>query len=249
MKASQKIAWLAVILFASGVCLLMFRHDKKSERPTLAANDTVEVSKPPAPPQENIRHIPAHGLVRIQDIDSTVIIELKYATTDNFTKTVLYDDGEAYLQREVAEMLHAASQYLHTVRPDLRLLVYDAARPLNVQQKMWKKVENTPYRNYVANPDRTGLHNYGAAVDITLSNQQGQALDMGAPFDHFGETASVAKEDDLMNRGKLTALHIENRKLLRKVMLHAGFSSISGEWWHFNACSLTEAKKRYKLID
>ncbi|MDR0814187.1 MAG: M15 family metallopeptidase, partial [Bacteroidales bacterium] len=192
MKASQKIAVCVVAVLVSILCLLVFWQDKESKRPIIADSDMIEVLKPPAQPQKNIRQIPAQGLVRILDIDTAVIIELKYATADNFTGQVLYDDAEAYLQRNVAEMLHTAGVYLQTVRPDLRLLVYDAARPLSVQQKMWEKVKDTPYRNYVARPDRTGLHNYGAAVDITLCNKQGQALDMGTPFDYFGEAAGVA---------------------------------------------------------
>ncbi|MDR3094454.1 MAG: M15 family metallopeptidase [Bacteroidales bacterium] len=247
MKTSQKIAVLVVL--AGSLCLLVFWQNKGIKHPTVDDIDTVVVSQPSVQPPEAVRPAPAQGLVRIRDIDSSIIIELKYATADNFTGQALYDDAEAYLQRDVAEMLHTAGAYLQTIRPELRLLVYDAARPLNVQQKMWEKVKDTPYRKYVAHPDRTGLHNYGAAVDITLCSTQGQVLDMGTPFDYFGEAASVAREGDLMKRGKLTARQVENRKLLRQVMRHAGFTGISGEWWHFNACPLAEAKQRYNLIE
>ncbi|GHT79172.1 D-alanyl-D-alanine dipeptidase [Bacteroidia bacterium] len=249
MNASQKIAVLLVMLLGISLCLLMFWQAKESKRQSVTNNDTIVASQPPVPAQEIVRPIPAHGLVRIHDIDASIIIELKYATADNFTGQVLYHDTVAYLQRDVAEMLHTANVYLQTIRPELRLLVYDAARPLSVQQKMWEKIQDTPYRRYIAHPDRTGLHNYGAAVDITLCNTQGQVLDMGTPFDHFGKAASVAREEELLEHGMLTARHVENRKLLRQVMRHAGFTSISGEWWHFNACSLTEAKKRYAVIE
>lgn len=189
-----------------------------------------------------------HGLVRIRDIDASIFIDLKYATTDNFTGKILYYDTVAYLQRETAEKLHAAGQRLKSLRPDLRLLVYDATRPLNVQKKMWEAVQNTPYRRYVADPKRTSLHNYGAAVDLTLADRNGKPLDMGTAFDHFGEAANVVREDDLLKRGILTPQQVKNRRLLREVMQASGFQSISGEWWHFNACTLAEAQERYPLL-
>ena len=190
------------------------------------------------------------NLVNIREIDRSIFVDLKYATTDNFTRMVLYDgfDG-ACLQPDVARMLAEASRYLKTLHPGLRLLVYDAVRPLSVQQKMWERVKDTKYHRYVAHPERLSLHNFGAAVDLTLADSLGQPLDMGVPFDHFGRAASIRDEQGLMQEGILTLQHVQNRQLLRQVMLHVGFRSVSGEWWHFNACSLQEAKQRYMLVE
>jgi D-alanyl-D-alanine dipeptidase len=189
------------------------------------------------------------GLVDVQSIDPSIRVVLPYAYDDNFTKTALYESSQyAYLQPDAAEKLAKASQSLQQKHPTYRLLVLDAARPLSVQRVMWEAVKGTPFRNYVANPNKTGLHNYGAAVDLTITDDLGVELDMGTPFDFFGEKAHPNKEDSLLKLGKLTQTQVNNRRLLRKVMREAGFSICPTEWWHFNACSLTEAKKKYKVI-
>lgn len=190
------------------------------------------------------------GFVNIQRLDSTIQVDLKYATTDNFTKSVLYDGLErAYLHPEAAAKLVKAQAILNDISPELSLLVYDAARPVSVQRKMYDKVKNTPLHAYVANPDRTGLHNYGMAVDLTICNKQGNPLDMGTPFDFFGRAAGINMEAELVKEGKLTPAQVNNRKLLRKVMTEAGFLTIRGEWWHFNAVSLHVARSKYQLIE
>ena len=190
------------------------------------------------------------NLTNILDLDSTFLVDLKYATTDNFTGMVLYDNVvDAYLQPDIARMLTDAHQYLKSLHPGLRLLVYDAARPLSVQRMIWERVKDTKYHRYVAHPDRLSLHNFGAAVDLTLADSLGNPLDMGTPFDFFGRAAGISEEQELIRQGILTRQQALNRQLLRQVMLHAGFRSISGEWWHFNACSLQEAKQRYTLIE
>ena len=201
------------------------------------------------PERRSPRHRQTQNLVNILDVDSTIFVNLKYATTDNFTGMILYDDfDEAYLQPDVAQMLAEAHRYLKTLHPGLQLLVYDAARPLSTQRKMWEFVKDTQYSRYVAHPDHLSLHNFGAAIDATLADTLGQPLDMGTPFDHFGRAAGISDEQGLIGQGLLNRQQVENRQLLRQVMRHAGFHSISGEWWHFNACSLEEAKKRYAVI-
>ena len=190
------------------------------------------------------------NLKNIHYIDNSILVDLKYATTDNFTGIVLYDDFDgAYFQPDVAQMIAEAHQYLKTLHPELRLLIYDAVRPLCVQRAMWERVKDTPHHRYVAHPDRLSLHNYGAAVDLTIADSSGQPLDMGTTFDHFGRAAGINDEQGLIRQGILNRQQVQNRQLLRQVMQHAGFRSISGEWWHFNACSLQEAKQRYTLIE
>lgn len=189
-------------------------------------------------------------LTDIQQLDSTIRVDIKYAGTDNFTGRVLYKHlNRAYLQPDVAEKLVKAHQILKDRRPGLRFLVYDAVRPLSVQKEMYEEVKNTPYHLYVATPERTSLHNYAAAVDLTIIDEQGAPLDMGSPYDFFGKAAGPAYETELLEEGILSRQQIDNRLLLREVMQQAGFRSIRGEWWHFNACSLTEAKQKYPLIE
>lgn len=195
-------------------------------------------------------YLQTKDLVNIHTLDKTIRVDLKYATTDNFTKTILYDSLlNIYLHAVAANKLIKAQKYLKELDPKLNLLVYDAVRPLSVQKKMYKVVQNTLYAAYVANPTRTGLHNYGMAVDLTICDESGKPLDMGTPFDFFGRAAGINKENELIQQGILTRQQVKNRELLRKVMTQAGFLTIRGEWWHFNAVPLSEAKRLYKVIE
>lgn len=189
------------------------------------------------------------GLVNVRLLDPSIRVDLKYSTTDNFTKTILYDSlTDAYLHTIAAEKLIKAQKFLTEINPNYSLLIYDAARPMSVQKKMYAVVQNTPYHAYVANPTRTGLHNYGMAVDLTICDDRGIPLDMGTPFDYFGKAAGINQEEELLRQGILLREQIDNRKLLRKVMTEAGFITIRGEWWHFNALSLSESKKLSSII-
>lgn len=190
------------------------------------------------------------GFVNLALADSTLIIDLRYATANNFTEKILYDSlSIAYLHPMAAEKLIKAHQLLKVKYPSFRFLIFDAARPLSVQKKMYEVVQGTPYAAYVANPSKTGLHNYGMAVDLTICDLNGKELDMGTPFDFFGAAAGINREEELIAQGKLTKEQVNNRKLLREVMIEAGFITIRGEWWHFNAVSLLTAKSHYQVIN
>jgi len=211
------------------------------------------VAEWPAWPEdtETEKRMRALGLVDIREIDASVQVRLVYATPDNFVGKVLYPDiRKAFMLPETAERLARAQRLLKTLRPDLTLLVYDAARPMQVQQEMWKLVRGTDKRNYVSNPARGGgLHNYGAAVDVTLADTLGQALPMGSPFDYFGDEARPDRETEMLKTGRLILPHLRNRRLLRWVMTEAGFRVLPGEWWHFNLLSREEAKRTLRVID
>ena len=193
------------------------------------------------------------SLVDIQEINPTILVDLKYATEDNFMKRKLYTDTKkAYLQKDVAERLSAVQSYLKKLRPDLTLLVYDGTRPLSVQREMWKALDTIPVKErikFVSNPTSGSIHNYGAAVDLTLAENNGTPLDMGAGYDDIRLIAYPSKEAYFLARGELNEQQINNRKLLRQVMRSQGFTNISTEWWHFNACSRVQAKAKYQLVE
>ena len=192
----------------------------------------------------------ALGLVNVLDIASHVIVDLKYSTTDNFTGEDLYGRMKrCYLQPEVAEMIAKAQAILESTHPELRLKLFDCARPMHVQQRMWELVRHTEAHKYVAAPSHGSLHNFGAAVDLTLSDTDGNELDMGSPFDNFDSIAQPRYEMDLYERGRLTQEQLQNRWLLRNTMKQAGFIGILLEWWHFNAMTIEEARGRYTLIE
>lgn len=192
----------------------------------------------------------AAGFVNIHDLDSTIQVDLMYSRADNFTGKVLYTDlKEAYLHPKAAKALVVAQQLLKAERPDLSLKIYDAARPMHIQQRMWNVVKGTPQQNYVSNPKNGGgLHNYGMAVDVTLCYENGDTLDMGTVIDYLGKWAHIDIEDDMMIKGIISNEAYNNRRLLRDIMKRAGFKALRSEWWHFNYITRAEAKAHYKVI-
>ncbi len=190
------------------------------------------------------------GFVDVRDMDSTIRVNLMYARADNFTGRVLYTDlHEAYLHPEAARALAKAQKILKASHPGLGLKVYDAARPMHIQQEMWNAVAGTPKNIYVSNPKNGGgLHNYGMAVDLTLCDAKGDTLPMGTKIDCLGKAAHIEGEAEMVRQGKLTPEARRNRELLRRVMRQAGFKALRTEWWHFNFITRAEAKARYKPI-
>ena len=173
-------------------------------------------------------------------------VELKYSTSDNFMGRDVYGDlATCLLQEDAARKLARAQELLRKTRPDLRLRVYDCARPYRVQKAMWKLVAGTPKQPYVADPKVGSIHNHGCAVDLTVSTREGRPLDMGTPYDHFGPEAHVEGELGLFERGKLSAEQWGNRLLLREVMVRAGMRPIGNEWWHFDCAPRKEAVRKY----
>ena len=189
-------------------------------------------------------------MVTIASVDSTILVSLMYTRADNFTGQVLYKDlNTAYLHPKAAAALHKAQQILRRSHPGLTLKVYDAARPMSVQQRMWNVVAGTPKNIYVSNPaNGGGLHNYGLAVDVTIADANGDSITMGTRIDNMTRLAHIDKEDELLRQGKLTREAYNNRRLLRRVMREAGFRALRSEWWHFNYTSRANARKYYKVI-
>jgi D-alanyl-D-alanine dipeptidase len=104
-------------------------------------------------------------------------------------------------------------------------------------------------RKFLAEPGQHSMHNYGAAVDLSIVDQYGDPLDMGTPYDHRGPKAYPRKEEELLEEGKLTEQQVKNRRLLRDVMTKAGFNSIPTEWWHFSIKSMRAMKRHYELVE
>lgn len=191
------------------------------------------------------------GLVDIETLTDDIPVSLMYARDDNFTGKVMYKDlTRAYLHPEAAKALLKAQAELKRIRPDLSLKVYDAARPMSVQQIMWDAVKNTDQQIYVSNPAKGGgLHNYGLAVDVTLCDvATGDTLTMGTHIDYFGKRAQVRYEEEFLADSTLSREAYENRLILRKVMTAAGYKVLLSEWWHFNFKTRAEAKENYTVI-
>jgi D-alanyl-D-alanine dipeptidase len=194
------------------------------------------------------------GLVNIQTVDPTLLVELKYSTTDNFVKKDVYGDLErAYLQPSMAKKLANANRLLNQLQPGYRLLIYDAARPNSVQYLLWDALDDLNIKEsskpmYVADPKIGSIHNFGCAVDLTVADEKGKPLDMGTPYDFFGPLAFPRSEAEMLKQGKLTQKQVANRTLLRKVMVQSGFTVNTTEWWHFDGMSRKNAKLNYGII-
>lgn len=209
-----------------------------------------------------------YNLVDIRALDSEILVDLKYSTTDNFMGVDMYGELEtAYLEREFAQRVVRAKQLLQERHPEYTLLIYDAARPISVQRAMRRAVEGTEFESFVADGTRGGRHNYGVAVDLTIATLDGTPLDMGAGFDDFTEAASVKGTADnsdpntrtlkvyrdyiisLAARGIISREAAANRIMLVEVMHEAGLYPYRREWWHFEEIiSISATRSKYKLL-
>jgi D-alanyl-D-alanine dipeptidase len=177
-----------------------------------------------------VRRPPARGtpspdepLVDLARIDPRIILDLRYATSNNFLGRRLYPVARCLLRESVARRLRRVQDDLEA--RGLGLKVFDGYRPLFVQKKMWQVM---PDPRYVADPARGSRHNRGAAVDVTLVDSEGNELPMPSDFDEFSERA----HRDYVGG---TEEQRRNRRLLQDAMERQGFSGLDSEWWHFDA--------------
>jgi len=194
--------------------------------------------------------IEAQGFVDIKDIDPSIKVSLMYTRPDNFTGKVLYTDlKEAYLHPSAAEALKTAQAELKKTHPEWSLIVYDATRPMSVQQKMWDVVKGTSKHIYVSNPaNGGGLHNYGFAVDVSICDEKGDTIPMGTIIDHLGREAHVNLEEEMVSAGTISRQAVDNRKLLRQVMAAGGYKVLRTEWWHFNLKTRKQVKAEGRKV-
>ncbi len=172
-------------------------------------------------------------LVDVQRMIPDIVLDIRYATTNNFTGQKLYPVARCCLRREAAVNLKAAQEELRGM--GLGLKVFDGYRPLSVQKRMWAVY---PEPDYVADPAKGSRHNRGAAVDLTLIRQDGMELPMPTEFDNFTEKA----HRDCMD---LPAEAIKNRELLERVMQRHHFRGLKTEWWHFDLANA----RHYEILD
>jgi D-alanyl-D-alanine dipeptidase len=172
-------------------------------------------------------------IVDLLSVDSTFVLDIRYATADNFTKVVLYPAAKGKLRREAAESLAAVQRELRPL--GLRLKIYDGYRPLSIQWKLWEVVPN---EDFVANPKKGSRHNRGAAVDLTIIDSAGNELEMPTGYDDFTANASHEFMD-------LSAASLKNRALLKDVMMKHGFLPIKSEWWHYDF----NGWDKYEILD
>lgn len=244
---------MSLLLFACG-------EDKKqesgkpvnTEKTKLADTTHKEVLPPKKDTSELEKKIVAAGLVNLKTVVPDIFIDLRYSTPANFMGRDLYGDLEnLYVQPDVAEKVKKAQAYLKKQDSTLSLLVFDGVRPLSIQKKMWEEVKLPTWKKgkFLSNPAYGSIHNYGAAIDVSICTVSGRELDMGTAYDDTATLAYPTMEAHFLSTGDLKQEQVKHRQLLRKVMYANGFFGIQTEWWHFNACTRDAAKARYKLVD
>ncbi len=177
-------------------------------------------------------------------------VDIRYATENNFLKKNLYGTfNKAVLHRIAADKFHIAVNNLQKAKPQHKLIIFDALRPRSVQHVLWKAVKGTDHEQYIANPFKGSIHNFGFAVDLSILDSFGKELDMGTDFDAFTLLSQPQLEDKFLTEGKLTIQQLDNRHLLRDIMHSAGFRQLPSEWWHFDALPHSEVHNKYKIIE
>jgi D-alanyl-D-alanine dipeptidase len=191
----------------------------------------------PVGPDRDVSFIPASAAARLKaddpkrlielvTLDPAIKLDMRYATANNFTGRVLYDEARAFLAAPAAQAVARASTAAQA--DGFGLTIYDAYRPWRITKKLWDATPVGPKKEYVANPKRGSKHNRGCAVDLTLHDlRTGQLVEMPTEFDDFSEKA----HRDYMGA---TPAALTNRARLQRYLEAEGFVGLSNEWWHFD---------------
>ncbi len=174
----------------------------------------------------------ASVLVEITQDTHGVLIDMVYAGADNLTGQPVYESDRCWLHRDVEPCLARAVELAGLA--GLKLKVLDAYRSPQAHEVLCRYVSDP---RYIADPKRGSNHSRGVAVDLTLVDGQGWALDMGTPFD------AMVEQSHHFHPSLPPEVH-RNRFLLLGIMTQAGFLSLAEEWWHYQ---IPEARS-YPLI-
>ncbi|WP_376847314.1 M15 family metallopeptidase [Camelliibacillus cellulosilyticus] len=160
------------------------------------------------------------GFINVAKIDSSIIIDLKYATSDNFTKQPIYDFTVAVARVGTAKKLGVAAKILR--EKGFRIVVWDAYRPSYAQKRLF---EVYPDPMWVAPPNPNHSHEKGVTFDVTLADLDGNEIEMQSPFDDF---SGAAKRNAVR-----TPLQEYRYQVLLDAMTKAGFKGYENEWWDY----------------
>lgn len=188
-----------------------------------------------APPKE-AGPFRSPDLVELVTLDSTIKLDVRYATPNNLAGRAVYTEARAFLQRPAAETLVRVHRALG--QKGYGLLVFDGYRPWRVTKLFWD-VTPPEKREFVADPSKGSKHNRGCAVDLSLYElATGREVEMPSVYDEMSPRAyptyTVGAEEARARRD-----------LLRAAMEHEGFTVEPNEWWHFNYKDWTQ----YPIMD
>ncbi|MDP9230055.1 MAG: M15 family metallopeptidase [Bacteroidota bacterium] len=205
---------LITLILLTGICLC--KHVVAQEKPQVVYK--IKVYK------KQVQADSLKRMVNLVKIIPGIMLDLRYGTTNNFTRQKLYNQTKnTFLRKPVAEALLKVQQVLNIKGYGLK--IFDAYRPYSVTVKMWEPIKD---ERYVANPAKGSGHNRGIAVDLTIINlKDASELNMGTGFDNFTDSAHLDFK-------KLSSTVLQNRKLLKETMEKNGFAALETEWWHYS---------------
>jgi D-alanyl-D-alanine dipeptidase len=175
-------------------------------------------------------------LIDLLSVDPRLLLDIRYATPNNFTGEAVYAQARAFLQRPAAMAVSRANDYLR--ERGYGLIIYDGYRPWSVTKKFWE-VTTPDKKEFVANPANGSRHNRGCAVDLSMIDlKTGLPVHMPTDFDEF-TSRSYADYDGGTEESR------KNRELLRQAMEANQFTMYRYEWWHFDF----EQWREYAIMD
>ena len=183
---------------------------------------------------KDIKAHPETRLVEIKKYIPDIVLDIRYATTNNFTHHQMYKEAKAFARLPVVLALKEAQADLK--KKGLGIKIYDAYRPYAITVKFYEVAHDT---NFVANPRKGSKHNRGCAIDMGLIDlKTGKELDMPTGFDSFNKRAAS-------NYADLPKVELDNRTIIKNAMEAHGFKEIPSEWWHFDF----NGWSKYPLLD
>ncbi|MEI7597115.1 MAG: M15 family metallopeptidase [Bacteroidota bacterium] len=161
-------------------------------------------------------------LINVLEIIPNMVIDVKYATTENLSGVAIYPNSNCYLKKSTAEKLKKAQAEIEKM--GARLKIFDAYRPMSIQKKMWEMI---PDERMIANQSNGDKHSRGSSVDIALVSIDGKDIDMGSLYDaRIPEAERLCPSIDEKAR--------MFREILNQVMTNNGFIGSDEFWWHYD---------------
>jgi D-alanyl-D-alanine dipeptidase len=229
----KKKFWLQFLTIILLVNFTVLNYVKGQSYPTNKYG--LFVVKDPKVLQQEIKEDSNKQMVNLIKVIPGLVLDLKYATKNNFMHQKLYPPVHTtFLRKPAADSLKKVVEELK--KQHLAIKIFDAYRPYSITEKMWEKVKDD---RYAADPSKGSGHNRGAAVDLTLIDlNTKKELPMGTGFDNFSDTAHIDFTD-------LPKNVLNNRNILRKIMEKYGFIQLTTEWWHYYLPNSSS----YELLD
>lgn len=225
---------MLLLSFSITACTKFGSENKESETATMITKEKGTVQELTT---VNIKETISHknsDFVKVLDYIPNTVVDLKYATLDNFTGCLIYNFTGAYLRYGTTLKLLNAEQQLEELGYTIK--IWDAFRPFEAQIALWNAYPNG---NYVANPQKGYTsHNLGNTVDITIVKLNGEEVNMPTAFDDFTAKANREYSD-------ISSEQADHAILLETIMINCGFKGYSNEWWHYEDVDLYEPDETF----